>query len=92
MKSRKHNATGGMNQADDDMREAPEMRVNAKKIEAEAKERKGGGRAKRKEGGSVSGAPAMASAARSPRKSGGGVFSAAHSGTPAPGRKVQPQG
>ena len=104
MKGRKNKATGGANEAAED--DAPEARDNAKKIESEAKERKDGGRAKRKaggpvapvarkEGGPVSGAPAVATAARAARKSGGGVgapFSAAHTGTPAPGRKVQPQG
>ncbi len=50
-------------------------------VEKEAKERKAGGRIARKGGGPVGGAPAAANAGRTPRKSGGGLFSAAAKGT-----------
>jgi hypothetical protein len=43
---------------------------------------KRGGRAKKKDVGEVHGVMSMAHAGRKPRKSGGGVFSSAASGTP----------
>lgn len=60
----------------------------------ELKERKRGGRAQRKFGGKISGAPAPANAGRKPRKSGGrsgsdsNPFSSAKSGTPARGHST----
>lgn len=50
---KKHRATGGFNAAEEDLREDPEMRVNAGKIKAEATEKKSGGRAGRASGGHV---------------------------------------
>jgi len=52
--SRKHRSTGGVNEAEMDLKMKPEARTNAKKIDAEAEERRHGGRAKRKHGGHVS--------------------------------------
>lgn len=50
---RKHRETGGVNEAEMDLREKPEARTNAKKIDGEAEERKKGGRVRRKHGGEV---------------------------------------
>jgi len=63
MKGRKHKMSGGEagekdfgkpeKDWDEDLESKPEMRNNAKKIKAEAEEKKHGGRAKRKHGGKV---------------------------------------
>lgn len=53
MKGRMKRETGGANEAKEDLDSKPTMRVNAKKIEAEANERKAGGRTARKHGGEV---------------------------------------
>ena len=52
---RKHRETGGTNEAEMDLKERPEARTNAKKIDDEAEEKKRGGhvRAKRRHGGGV---------------------------------------
>jgi len=53
---RKHRNTGGVNEAEMDLRDKPEARTNAAHIDHEAEERKHGGhvkRAKRKHGGHV---------------------------------------
>lgn len=54
---RKHRNTGGVNEAEMDLKDKPEARTNAKKIDDEAEERKHGGhvkmRMKRKHGGEV---------------------------------------
>jgi hypothetical protein len=50
---RHHRETGGRNDAEEDLRDKPEARTNAKKIDDEAEEKKRGGRAKRKRGGEV---------------------------------------
>jgi hypothetical protein len=50
---RKHRETGGVNEAERDIKEKPHMRVSAPEIEREADELKRGGRAKRKRGGHV---------------------------------------
>lgn len=42
---RKHRETGGVNEAEMDVKDHPEARTNAKKIDAEAEERKHGGKA-----------------------------------------------
>jgi hypothetical protein len=103
---RKHRETGGVNEAEEDIRINPEARTNAKKIDDEAEERKKGGRAKRKRGGrmpedakhvEVRGEHEHKRADRKPRKDGGRTgadsqpFSSARKGTPAPGRKEQMQ-
>lgn len=99
---RKHRETGGVNEAEEDVNDHPEARTNAKKIDAEAEERKKGGRAKRKRGGrmpeaakhvEVSGEHEHKRADRKPRKDGGRTgadthpFSSARAGTTPPGRK-----
>lgn len=50
---RKGRATGGRDDAEEDVKDKPEARTDAKKIDAEAEEKKSGGRAKRKRGGHV---------------------------------------
>jgi len=45
---REHRETGGVNEAEEDLREKPEARTNARKIDDSAEERKHGGEAKRK--------------------------------------------
>lgn len=75
MKGRKHKGTGGANEAEEDLKDKPEPRTDAKKIDAEAEEMKKGGRAKRAHGGKmvgkVHGERAMHHAGRKPRKAGG---------------------
>ena len=51
MKGRKHRETGGANEAEEDVKDKPEERTNAKEIDSEAEEMKKGGRAKRARGG-----------------------------------------
>lgn len=74
---RKHRADGGVNEAEEDLKDKPEARTNAKKIDAEAEERKLGGRTKRKHGGEVhrSGCKCekCRGGMREERKRGGGV-------------------
>lgn len=96
MKGRKNRASGGgmdspsmgVREYEQDMREAPESRVNAPKITKAAEERKRGGKAV----GKVAGMAAKMHMGRKPRKAGGRVgadsspLSSAHSGTPAKGR------
>lgn len=48
---RAHRNTGGVNEAAEDIRDKPEARVNAKKINAEAEERKRGGKVEGKKHG-----------------------------------------
>ncbi len=55
MKGRKHKETGGANEAEEDVKDAPEKRNNAKKEFGEAEEKKHGGRAKKKRGGGLHG-------------------------------------
>jgi hypothetical protein len=73
MKGRKHRGTGGVNEAEEDVKTKPEARTNASKIDSEAEEMKKGGRAKKARGGEakVHGEKAMHHAGRKPRKSGG---------------------
>jgi hypothetical protein len=96
-KMRKHRETGGVNEAEEDVKDKPEARTDAKKIDSEAEEMKKGGRAKRKHGGKtehkVDGDKAMKHAGRKPRKNGGRTgsdgspFTSARHGTNPPGRK-----
>jgi hypothetical protein len=99
MKGRKGRGTGGVNEAEEDVKDKPEARTNAKEIDEEAEERKKGGRAKRKHGGKmigkVEGEKAMHHAGRKPRKAGGRTsgsdgnpFTSARKGKDAPGREV----
>lgn len=96
---RRSRATGGENAAEEDLKEKPEARTNAKKVDDEAEEMKKGGRAKRKRGGKtevgkIEGDKAPMHAGRKPRKSGGRTgseanpFTGARKGSDAPGRKV----
>ncbi len=48
---RKHRETGGVNEAEMDLKTKPEPRTNAKEVDEEAEERKHGGHVKRKSGG-----------------------------------------
>ena len=98
MKGRKHRETGGSNEPEEDLKDKPEARTNAKKIDEEAEEMKKGGRAKRKHGGKmvgkVEGEKGHMHAGRKPRKSGGRTgsdsqpFTSARKGEDAPGRKL----
>ena len=100
MKGRKHHrATGGANEAEEDLKDKPEARTNAKEIDEEAEERKRGGRAKRRHGGKtevgkVEGHKPPMHAGRKPRQSGGRAssdenpFTSARKGKDAPGREV----
>jgi hypothetical protein len=95
---RKHRESGGENEAEEDIKEKPEARTNAKKIDDEAEELKKGGRAKKARGGKmvgkVEGEKGAMHAGRKPRKSGGRTgseaqpFTGARRGTDAPGRKM----
>lgn len=100
---RRSRATGGENEAEEDVKSKPEARTNAKKIDEEAEEMKKGGRAKRKHGGKtevghIEGKKEHMHAGRKPRKSGGRTgseanpFTGAKSGKDAPGRKVMEEG
>ena len=75
MKGRKHREAGGVNESEEDLKDKPEPRTNAKKIDSEAEEMRKGGRAKRAHGGKmvgkVAGEKAMHHAGRKPRKNGG---------------------
>lgn len=99
MKGRKGRGTGGVNEAEEDVKDKPEARTNAKEIDEEAEERKKGGRAKRKHGGKmigkVEGEKATHHAGRKPRKAGGRTsgsdgnpFTSARKGKDAPGREI----
>ncbi len=94
---RAHKETGGANEAEEDVKDKPERRDNAKKIEDEAEEMKKGGRAKRKRGGKtigvISGPEPPAHAGRKPRKSGGAAcerspFTSANKGMAPKGHKT----
>ena len=89
MKGRKTRATGGVNEAAQDLSSKPERRNNASKIFGEAEARKRGG----KTCGDVKGLGAMHHAGRKARKSGGACdsgnpFSSARHGTAPKGRKL----
>jgi hypothetical protein len=99
MKGRKGRATGGVNEAEEDLKDKPEARTNAKKIDGEAEERKRGGRTERKRGGKtevghIEGKKEHMHAGRKPRKSGGRAssdanpFTSARSGKQPAGRSV----
>lgn len=99
MKGRKHHAgggnTGGDNEAEKEVKDAPADRSAPNNIAKEAEERKHGGRTKRKHGGKihmgkVEGEHSKMHAGRKPRKSGGSnmnPLSSAANGKLAPGRK-----
>lgn len=93
----------GVDLPEEDLKDVPEMRVNAPKIKAEATERKRGGRAARKRGGKmdgkkmveVSGEHEARRADRKPRKNGGrsgsdqSPFTSARHGTDATDHKTE---
>jgi hypothetical protein len=100
---RRSRATGGENEAEEDLKDKPPKRSNtgtsATDSGSEAEERKHGGRAKRRHGGKtevgkIEGEKAKMHAGRKPRKSGGRTgsdsspFTSAKQGKDAPGRKV----
>ena len=92
-------STGGSHEADEDVKDKPEARTNAAKVDSEAEELKKGGRAKRAHGGKTHvgkmAGHAMHHAGRKPRKSGGRTgadgspFSSARHGTAPKGRKME---
>lgn len=90
MKGRKTRATGGVNEAAEDLGHAPERRNNAAKIFGAAEARKRGG----KTCGDVKGMGAKQNAGRKARKSGGRAtsdanpFTSARHGTAPKGRKL----
>jgi len=93
-RGRHHKATGGVNEAAEDLKSKPK-RYNNSNVEDEAEERKHGGRAK-KHGMSAHGHHAKHHAGRKPRKSGGRAggsnmnpLSSAHKGTPPKGHTVE---
>lgn len=89
---RKHRATGGVNEAAEDLSRKNERYTYQSHVNDEAEERKRGGRAK-KHAGKVHGDHAMHHAGRKPRKSGGSCesspFSHARKGTAPKGRKLE---
>lgn len=99
MKGRKKREAGGVNEAEADVKDKPEARTNAKKIDSEAEEMKKGGRAKKASGGKmehkVMGEKAKMHAGRKPRKNGGRTgsdgspFSSARKGSEPSGHKSE---
>ena len=91
MKGRKTRATGGVNQAAEDLGRKNLRYTFQSNVNDEAEERKRGGKVDKKHAGKVSGMAKM-HAGRKPRKSGGSCesspFSAARRGTPPKGRTV----
>lgn len=94
MKGRKHKATGGVNEASEDLGKKNMRYTYQSKVNDEAEERKHGGRAK-KHVGKMHGHAAKHHAGRKPRKSGGRAtsdanpFTSARHGTPPKGRKLE---
>lgn len=95
-------AKSGDKEFEQDLKDKPEARTNAKKIDGEAEERKAGGRAGRKHGGKAKhhemkahGEDAKHHMGRKPRKSGGRAgsdqspFSSARHGTSPKGHKAE---
>ena len=96
MKGRKHRASGGVNEAAEDLKHKNQKYTYESKVNEEAEERKRGGRTKHrsahKHGGHVHGEAAKHHAGRKPRKSGGRLagneWSMAQKSMPAKGRNV----
>jgi hypothetical protein len=80
MKGRKHKGTGGVNEAEADIKDKPADRSSPNNVAKEAEELKKGGRAKKAHGGEakVEGMKSKMHAGRKPRKSGGRTGSDAH--------------
>lgn len=96
MKGRKHRATGGVNEASEDLGKKNMRYTYQSKVNDEAEERKRGGKVGKKNAGAVHGAAAK-HAGRKARKSGGRAsggscekspFTSARHGTPPKGRKM----
>jgi hypothetical protein len=95
---RAHKNTGGVNDAEEDVKDSPSDRNAPNKVASEAEEKKHGGRAKRKFGGKsemkVEGKKGAEHMGRKPRKSGGRTGSdsspltSSHSGKNPPGREL----
>src|ERR1700749_1278199 len=99
MKGRRKRGTGGVNEAEDDIKDKPADRSAPNEVAKEAEEMKKGGRAKRKSGGKligkVEGEKSHMHAGRKPRKAGGRTsgsdgnpFTSARKGKDAPGRDL----
>lgn len=94
MKGRKHRATGGVNEAAEDLGKKNQRYTYESKVNDEAEERKHGGRTGKKHAGKVHG-DMKHHAGRKPRKSGGRAssdsnpFTSARHGTPPKGRKLE---
>lgn len=95
MKGRKHKATGGVNEAAEDLGKKNMRYTYQSNVNDEAEERKHGGKVKKKHVGKMHGDAAKHHAGRKPRKSGGRAtsdanpFTSARHGTPAKGRKLE---
>jgi hypothetical protein len=95
---RKHREAGGVNEAEEDIKEKTPDRSSPNNVQKEADELKKGGRAKKARGGKmvgkVEGEKGAMHAGRKPRKSGGKAtsdanpFTSARAGKDAPGRKL----
>lgn len=97
MKGRKHRATGGVNQAAEDLGRKNLRYTYQSNVNDEAEERKRGGKVAKKNGdkkhvGKMHGGMSKMHAGRKPRKSGGSCesspFSSARRGTTPKGRTV----
>jgi len=96
MKGRKHKATGGVNEASEDLGKKNMRYTYQSNVNDEAEERKHGGKVhKKKHVGKMHGDAAKHHAGRKPRKSGGRAtsdanpFTSARHGTPPKGRKLE---
>ena len=103
MAARKHRETGGVNAAEEDLRDTPKNRGAASNVSEEAEERKHGGKARkhRRHGGharkevEMHGHESKHHAGRKPRKSGGRTgadsmpYSSARKGTPPKGHQIE---
>ena len=94
MKGRKHRATGGVNEAAEDLGKKNMRYTYQSNVNDEAEERKRGGKVAKKHAGKVHGMSKM-HAGRKPRKSGGRAssdanpFTSARHGTQPKGRKLE---
>lgn len=97
MKGRKHRASGGVNEAAEDLKHKNQRYTYQSHVNDEAEKRKSGGRTKHraahKAGGHVHGEHAKHHAGRKPRKSGGRLlggsdWAKAQKSTPPAGRNV----
>ena len=90
---RKHRATGGVNEAAEDMGKKNMRYTYQSNVNDAAEERKHGGRAHKKHAGKVHGEKSKMHAGRKPRRSGGRLagtdWAAAQHGTAPKGRKLE---